>query len=244
MIVGPRVAESGCGVGQAEVDCTPSSGILAHHRDRPGIAVIRTVAEVEILLHPPQVRQHVGVRPPRAPSGCPAVVVVGHRPNGDHPVDRRRPAGAPTAQVRAHLLPSGPPRPESLPHEVSARVGVQRPPEVQAPQLARGVGRPPVGARLEHEHVASGVLAEPAGDDAAGRSGADDEPLRFHGHLPATRAAECTSGDDVEAQLPRGSARQKRSRSRRRRAACGLAASTVRNHAASWASVGGGGTTS
>ena len=148
-------------------------------RDRTVHTVVGLVAEVGVALHPPQVGQHVGVRPPRAAERRPAVVVVRNGTEGHHAVDRRGAAKAPAAQVRPRLLYAGAARLQALPLERRARRLVERPPAVDAAQLHGGLARTPVRPGLQHHDLLGRVFAQASGEHAPGAATTDDQPVRF-----------------------------------------------------------------
>ena len=179
VVLAPAVSEPEGRFGERVVGRPP---LVAGHpldRDRTVHTVVGPVAEVGVALHPPQVGQHVGVRPPRAAERRPAVVVVRNGTEGHHAVDRRRAAKAPAAQVRPRLLDAGAARLEALPLERRARRLVERPPAVDAAQLHGGLARTPVRPGLQQHDLLGRVFAQATGEHAPGAATTDDQPVRF-----------------------------------------------------------------
>ena len=77
VVVGPRLAQIGRGLREGTVDGAPLLHRQSPDRDRSAAAVVRRVAEVEVVLQAHVRGQHVGPRPARAAERRPPVEVVG-----------------------------------------------------------------------------------------------------------------------------------------------------------------------
>jgi hypothetical protein len=148
VVFAPRMSEAERSIRERVVGRPPRLARQALHRDRPVRTVVGPVAEVGVVLHPLQVREHVGVRPTWASGRRPAVVVVRYGAERHHPVHRRTSAEAAPPHVRPRLLGSAAPRREPPPLERTARRLIQRPPAVEAALLRWRFACPPVGSGL------------------------------------------------------------------------------------------------
>ncbi|MNQ40681.1 hypothetical protein D3C85_543400 [compost metagenome] len=136
---------------------------------RPAIAAIG-IAALLVALGPFEVRQAVAIAPIAGAELLPFVEVVGMATDVDQAVDRRRAA--------EHLAPRAM---HAAPVETRFRLGFV------APVVLLGVHRDREGAghldqhaavaaaELQHQHRGGGIRAEAIGQDAAGRTGTDDD---------------------------------------------------------------------
>ena len=129
VVLGPWMPDPQGSIRERVVGRPPRLARQALDRDRPVCPVVGPVAEVGVALHPPQVRKHVGIGPTGAPEGGPAIVVVGHRAEGHHPVHGRTAAEAPPSHMRPRILGPRAPRLESL------ATGTARTPTRPAPAI-------------------------------------------------------------------------------------------------------------
>ena len=131
-----------------------------------------------------EIGQDVGVIPAGQTALRPAIVVAGVAAHVRHAVDRRRAAehpaaravDAPTVHVRLGLAPVAPVVALALQRIRERRRHVQLP----GPRV---VDRP----RLEQQHAYVRILAQPVGEHAAGRAGADHDVIEAFGSGHAVR---------------------------------------------------------
>ena len=176
-----RHAEVGAGLHERVVDGIPVTLDVAADGDRPGVAVERIRAEVEVVLELDEVGKHVLPAPARVAEGGPAVEVEWRSSNGDAAVHHRRaadelaPSEAHAVAVRERLVPVAPvqlgdpggePVLAAADHEQRRQLLLVR----------------EVGAGLEEQHPPILVLGEPDCDDTAARARAyDDDVEVLHG---------------------------------------------------------------
>ncbi len=149
----------------------------AHDRDRPRVAVVGRVAEVEIALQEAEPGQHLCPAPALRPVG----EVRGLGAHGDAAVDRGGAAETASTQVgqraaiaRAHGL-----APLDRPAVAAAE---------QRDLLREGVGRVQ-RAGLEEQDPMARVLRQPRGEHATRRAGAHDHAVEAHRSLPLAHAS-------------------------------------------------------
>ena len=164
-----RMSEAGGGLDEGGVDGMQLAVRVAADGDRPGVAVKGPITEVEVAFQPAEGGQHPGPRPLVVAQRRPAVVVLGHAPQSDAGVHRAGSAGDPTSgeggltAVGAGQMTVGP---------VVGHVGVV----VAVAQVVGGVGQQGVvGAGVDQQHRAVGVLTGPGGHHRAGGPGADHD---------------------------------------------------------------------
>ena len=140
--------------------------------DRTGLAVVRLIAEVHVVLHPLEVGQARTPVPAAGPQLFPTVVVLGLTAERDGGVDRA---------AAADDLAAG---------EVEAKRGVVVVPVVVGNPAAQAqvtdvVGNGIAGVRpcLQEEHAQPGILGQPAGHNAAPAARTDDDDVVLLGHI-------------------------------------------------------------
>ena len=176
LVVGLLEAQRDAGVVEAALHRLHLLALPAHHRDRPALAV-KVAALVLIVLKPPEVGQALGPGPARVAGQLgPAVVVAGRAADRHAGVDR---GGAADQLAARHRLIAarhvgGAEAPVVLLHRRLVDAG-----HIFGQRLHAGE----VGPRLEQQHGAIGVLAEPRGQHRAGRTRARHDHVVFH-HRP------------------------------------------------------------
>ncbi len=138
------------------------------YRNRPCVAVIRRIAEIEIAFEPLERRQHAVPGPRAIAETRPLVVVLGYAAQRDGRVHRARSTDHPAARER---------------HAAPARRFVRQPPIVIAVRVvvavdeverrARDVGI--VRAGFDQRHAAIRIFRRAGGNRATGTAGADDQ---------------------------------------------------------------------
>ena len=125
VVVAPSVVEVEANVAQRAVGAAPSILRRAPDWNRAAAAVIRAIAEIEIVFELLEVGQHFRARPSDASLARPFVEVVEHPANRDLSVDCGAAAGAATAPVGHRRLHVGAPRFQRAPlvllHVLGAR---------------------------------------------------------------------------------------------------------------------------
>ena len=153
-------------------------GQLPADADRTGVAVVRLIAEVQVIFHPFEVRQARAPVPAPGPQFLPAVVVLRLAAQGD---------GRVYGAAAADDLAAG---------EVEAKGGIVVVPVVVGHPAAQAhvadlVGYRIAGVRprLQEEHPQLRILGQPAGDHAASaaRTNNDDVVRLGHGFIPPER---------------------------------------------------------
>jgi len=163
-------AEAAGGLVERRLGGQPPRACIAPHRRR-AVAPVPVVVEVEVGLDRPECRQQRREVPPGVARPAPGVEVLGQPAQEDLPVDGAAPADDLSPGDRPELLRPGEPALEVPQVRRRDHVALGLP----EPELGRQVLEPRVvGARLDHDDVAPGVLAQAGGDDGAGRPGADD----------------------------------------------------------------------
>ena len=184
-IGGERIA--GLLSGAQEVLVYRESGNALAHRQRPALAMKGGVRPGRSVLRPAKQRQHVVIAPAGEAELAPAIEIAGIAADIEHPVDRR---GTTPALASRHEHP-----PAAKPLD---RLGFEPPVAgvgcAHQRRHAGGHGREQAvvpSAGFDQRHEVAGIGAQPVGDDAAGRAGADDDVIRLGGkrsdlgHQPA-----------------------------------------------------------
>ena len=138
-------------------------------RQRTVAAAIKARAALPGFLAP-EIRQHMSIRPRREPGGGPAIVIAAMAARIGHGVDRRRAAddaaaGAFEAAPAGRRLGLGEIHPIVLALQQQARPAER--------DLDPRIAIPAAG--FDQQHPLALVLAQPVGQHATGRSGADDD---------------------------------------------------------------------
>jgi hypothetical protein len=146
----------------------------ARSQQRPAIAVELVGAAFPVLC-PLEVGQHAVPAPAAIAELRPMVEILGLAANIDHAVDRA--GAAEHAAARVEDRPAGDPR---------IGLGLEAPGQhrmvEQFDVAGRDVDQRVAVARpgLEQQHAGGGIFAEPVGQHAASRAGADDDEIRLH----------------------------------------------------------------
>eukprot|EP01035_Chromulina_nebulosa_P030178 gene30179-40082_t len=191
------------GVDLGGFDWVDDTTALAHHdkvdvvvelvggSDGPALTLARATGRRDVVFLGEEQRQDVVPPPAVQAQLSPAVVVRRLATHVDHRVDRRRPADHPAARIlQAAAVQTG--HGLGLVHPVGARIADRK-------QVAdRDVEPDPVvvAAGLQHQHAVARVRAEPVGQDAPGRSRADDDDpsIRRSTAAPAWRLRDGLRG--------------------------------------------------
>ena len=135
------------------------------------VAAAQLVRAAVVVFHALEDRQHVLVAPAAIAELRPVIVVLRLAADIDHAVDRARAAqhfsarhlDAPAARALVGLRRVAPVDGRMVDHLGDADRDAR-------PEVVRAFG-----ARLEQQHPMGAALRQPAGDDRAGRTGADDD---------------------------------------------------------------------
>ncbi len=166
-VVGQRIARRGGGLHQGVVQ--QAAGVDGH--DVQGaVAAVVLARTAPAGLHLLEVGQHVGIAPALAAHLPPSVVVARVAAHVEHAVDRGRAAEQPAAgQVEGAVVEIG----LGLGDVTPVVLGVQH--GAQEAQRHPHIGMVVLAPGLDEQDLAALVLAEPRGQNAAGRTGADDD---------------------------------------------------------------------
>ena len=156
------------------------SGRDPPQRYRPVIAVQRP-AEVLVALELAEERQHAVPVPAGGTAACPFVVVARQPAHRHHAVDRGgaadgAPLGVAPARTRVGRVAGSRAKGRGQARPREARIRMRGGGEAVEEFRRLAAGRV-ILAGLDQQHAVGGALAQPVGEDAAGRTGAEDDVI-------------------------------------------------------------------